>query len=316
MKKSRIYNRFITGGIAALLALAGSFGQIYPAFAVGDSAGKIAITLSPTSQRIELKPGKITAGEFTVMNDGTIDTSIRVYAAPYQVTPDYATNDFENNTKWTQISRWITFGPENLAELILDMPASTRETIQFSVNVPASVPFGGQYAAIMAETVGGNTGSGVKAVHRVASLIYSEVAGDTLKKGEVIKRDWQGWYKSSIIKTGLTLKNSGNIDFTVSNTLAVKSFFSDKVMCEEKPKTITMLPDTEREVDLSCDTGKTVGLYRVAQRSEYLGEISEATRTVFVMPLYILILLVVAIAALILLLAVLLKRISRKKKGS
>lgn len=299
-----------------MLTLVGSFGQIYPAFAVGDSAGKIAITLSPTSQRLELEPGKITTGELTVMNDGTVDVIIRVYATPYQVTSDYTDNDFESETKWTQITRWITFGPENESELVLDMPASARETVQFTVDVPRSVPFGGQYAAIMAETMGDGTGSGVKAIHRVASLVYSEVAGETIKKGEVVERDWQGWYKESTIKTGLTFKNSGNIDFTVDNTLTVKSFLSDKVICEEKPKTITMLPDTDREIELNCDTGKTVGLYRITQLSEYLGEATEETRIVLIMPVYILLLIIVALIALIVVIILLIRKMSRRKRGS
>ena len=316
MTKNKTSNRFIMGGLTVLLALIGSFGQTYSALAADNPTGKIAITLSPTSQRLDLEPGKITRGEFVVMNDGTIDTNIRIYATPYQVSSDYTTNDFESDTKWTQITRWITFGPEDDTELILNMPASARETIQFTVKVPASVPSGGQYAAIMAETVGNGNGSGVQAVHRVASLVYADIAGETIKKGEVVKRDWRGWYKNSNIETSMALKNAGNIDFTVDNTLVVKGFFSGKVICEEKPKTITLLPETERKVELSCDTEKTAGLYRVTLQSEYLDENSEETRIVLVMPIYILILIIVAAVTLIIILVLLLRRMSRRERGS
>ena len=301
-------------GLIGLLLLCGMV-RFSPVFAINDAADKIAITMSPTKQRLELEPGKTITSEVVVMNDGTLGSQIRVYATPYQVQPDYSANNFETDNQWTQITRWITFGPENQTELILNLPASARETVQFTVKVPTSVPFGGQYAAIMAETMKNDTGSGVQAIHRVASLVYSEVAGNTIKQGDVISRDWRGWYQESTITTSLMLKNSGNVDFAADNTLIIKDLISGKVICEEKPNAATLLPETERKIELNCDVAAAVGLYNVTQQSSFFDQIIEETRVVLVMPIYIIVLILVVIAVLVTLLIIMIKNKLRKRKG-
>jgi len=124
-------------GVFAAVLMAGFVGA--PVFA------EAAMTVSPRNQKIILNPGDSFDGSFTVSNPGsnTVDLDYTITVKPFYVDEEYEIY-YNNNGDYNQIVNWITVKD---AEGTL-APNETTE-IDYTINVPATAPAGGQYAAIV-----------------------------------------------------------------------------------------------------------------------------------------------------------------------
>ncbi|MCL2038584.1 DUF916 domain-containing protein [Candidatus Saccharibacteria bacterium] len=294
LKISRITTLAAALTTAALLTI----GLARP-LAAADS--NVSISISPSTQRLTLDPGQTQTAEITVINSGDTPYQVRVYAAPYQVAPDYSRNIFDDPaTAHSQIYRWISFANQSDS---LDEAASftlapnARRTIEFTITIPASVPAGGQYAGIMAEVIPPADASGVVAVRRVASLLYANINGNTIERGTVIERTWQGRYQSRNVNTSLIIENSGNTDFDAESRLLITNFFGKTVGEITEPAKL-IFPGTSRRFELNWQSKGPFGIYKLTQQSRFLGQTVEESKWVFVAPtaLFIFTVLILALA--------------------
>ncbi|MCL2001941.1 DUF916 domain-containing protein [Candidatus Saccharibacteria bacterium] len=250
------------------------------------AASDISISLSPGQQRITLNPGETVTAEVTVINSGTTEYEFVVYATPYEVAPDYSGNIFDNPaTARSQISRWISFaGQAKTAPSTL--APNERRVIEFTINVPDSVPAGGQYAAIMAEVVPPPDAGGVVTVRRVASLLHAHVNGNTLEQGAITERVWRRRYASRQVNTSLTIANTGNTDFVAENSLIVQTLFG-RTVSETRDPAKLVFPDTSRTFELNWQSKGPVGIYKLTQQSTFLGNTISATRWIVLIPVWL-----------------------------
>jgi hypothetical protein len=267
----------------------------------------ISLSVSPTRQSLELNPNETTTGNITVTNSGTLDYRVRVYATPFTVNEDYSQNVFDQENNYSQISRWITFA----GATEFDLAANERKTVDFEISVPESVPAGGQYASIMAETVPDENATGVVAVRRIASLLYAHVTGTTINKGNVISREWSGIYTTSEIKTRLTVENSGNTDFTVISRLIITDLFGHKID-EISTPVRTLLPDTTLAFDLNWTSPSLIGIYHLAQETDLLDDTIRAEHTIIIMPIWFAVLALLLVIGIIFTLVIFIKKRHKK----
>lgn len=312
MKKMTFRSVFVLAAATIALSL-GSLGAVLAVDSPTDSASNISLSVLPAQQRLTLEPGETKTAEITIVNSGGVEYEAKVYATPYTVSDDYTSNIFEGEELiYSQIHRWITFDGNESTDTFTLEPGE-RKTVEFTINVPESVPAGGQYAGIMAEIVPPPDATGVVAVRRVASLLYTNIDGETINKGEITGRTLQSFYSNQDIETSLTVKNLGNTDFAVETRLKITGLFGGEVDEIVEPTKI-LLPDTSRKFDLNWHSESPIGIYRLTQQVKFLDSTVEETRIIIVMPMWFILLVVIAIMVLIIVIIIRARNRREKKK--
>jgi hypothetical protein len=256
-------------------------------------------SVSPISARLQLTPGVVTDGTFKVSNPGTAELAFKVYATPYYVSNDnYDNPKFSGETNRTQVSRWISF---DQTEYTLAPGASVQ--VNYHVTVPASVPAGGQYAAIMVEDMPATVEGGISASSRIGIYVFSSIAGTTIEMGVILGNSINGWYYNSPIETSVSVKNDGNTDFAVATTLKIFNIFGGEIH-DSGVKNYNILPETSRSISLNWESGTHFGLYTVQQNVKFLNYDETYTRVVLLMPVWLLLIVVVLVSVAIALIVI------------
>lgn len=260
-------------------------------------------TLTPMMQTIKLEPGETYEGSVTIANpaSSTADFSFKVSISPYGVSGTDYKADFITDANRTQMAKWIK--ADNPTGTI--KPNST-EKITYTITVPENAPAGGQYAAIMVGSNNENSGGGgvsVNNVYEMASLIYAEVAGETVRKGEIVQNELPGFVLSLPIIASSTFKNEGNLHETAKVALEVKDAFTGNVIYptgdDSGAVNEIIMPETTREFVREIDGLSPLGIFNVTQTISYMGENSTIQNTVIVCPIWFLALVTLTIVAIV-----------------
>lgn len=286
--------------LTTCLALAAAlFASVFladmPAFA--DSQ----FSVSPMNQKIILSPGETYHGSFVVTNPASSDSDFNYKAVPgpFYVDADYHVV-YENNGDYNQIVDWIEI-PEPTGTI---KPNSSKE-IDFLIHVPKDSPVGGQYATI---TVGSNnendnpTGTiNLQTTFNIAHIIFAEIAGSTVRKGEVNNISVPGFIFSGNLYGTSSIKNTGNVHGQGKYTLQVFPLFSEEEVYtnEEEPEYKNILPETTLNNTSYWFETPTIGIFNVIYTAEFEGVTSQVKKMVIVCPIWLLITVVAVIVLLI-----------------
>ena len=288
-------NKFIISLFAILLPFIGNCNNVFAEDA--EEAMMVAIQISPMNQKITLTPGERYYGTFKVTNPGTSQYSFSYETEinPFHVNEEY-TPVYENNGDYNQIVNWITvINPEGV------IAPNNTAIIQFYIDVPENAPAGGQYGTI---TVGSKSSGetvantvALRANYNVAHLIYAEVAGETVRGGEVNDISVPSFLFSGNIAATARIKNTGNVHSDATHTLQIFPLFSNEEVFtnEEDPDTNLIMPGTERTTTLSWAETPSVGIFHVIYNVEYEGVESTVDKYVIVCPFWLLFLILLAI---------------------
>ena len=262
-------------------------------------------TVTPMSQRISLEAGKTVEGSISVINpnDSVDDLKYKAYVAPYSVVGEGYEADLTTDSKYNMIKDWITIeNPTGTIE-----PNKTGE-IKFKIKVPGSAPAGGQYAAIIItrddDTTSSENGVAVKDIFEMASLIYANVNGETVHKGEIVSNDIPGFVASAPITVGAMISNEGNTHENATVIIKATNFFTGDVIvegdAEENYYSEIIMPDTTRYVTREISEGlPLLGVVKVEQTIYYQGSSDVAESNVIICPIWFLLLVFLTIAAII-----------------
>lgn len=302
--------------VAVIMALLGVFSYNERVFA----DGKRAFAVSPMSQRIILKPGETYRGSLTVANPTTAteDFNYLVTVVPFYPAKlnngvdDYGTVTYTEKTNANMIVDWITVdNPEGT------LVPNEEKAITFSITVPKAAPAGGQYLALLVrenpDIKVEDDSMSVTEIMQMAHVIYADVAGTTIKSGEITENDFPSFLMSNKLEATSMVKNSGNIHTDAEYILQVWPIFSDEEICtnEENAETSLVLPNTERYHAETCDL-PSLGIFRAKQTVKIFGEESVLEKTIIVCPLWLLFSILFVIIGLIIWIVI---RIRSRKKA-
>ncbi|MBQ3310205.1 hypothetical protein IJG73_02075 [Candidatus Saccharibacteria bacterium] len=289
-----------------------------PVYAEGeDTKPAIWLQISPVSERVVLEPGKSLDYQFNVENIGGEAFTYKVYATPYGVTNKTYELNFSTETERTQVSRWITFQDANgnfAQEVSYTIEPGTKQTIPYRISVPASIPDGGQYATIFAESIpssAASQSSGIKTVSRVGLVIYGRSTGETVNDAEILDYQFNSFLTSGQVNSSATVKNSGNTDFETRYNLVVKSLFGKTIF--EKKAVYDVLPDTERDVAVEWPETPLFGIFRITSTVTALDQSEDHTKIVLIIPLFILIIMLVLLTILVIWLIMIIRKRKEQK---
>lgn len=222
------------------------------------------ITLSPTAHRLEIEPKKTYNGALTVINSGSDPLDIQVYAAPYQVQNEAYDPVFSKDTPRTQISRWIKFEKDNYT-----LAPGQQLRVPYTITTPDSIPEGGQYAAIFAETNDKPDGAIVRK-KRVGMLVYAKPQGETNESGKVELATPGLLQLGSDLTLRERLINSGNTDLTGDIDVRATDLFGKEVFSQKQQKVV--LPDTARRVPVEWKNTPGVSIVKLSQAVQFAGK--------------------------------------------
>ena len=284
-----------------------------------DNSSKPAVWLqiSPVSNRVSLSKGGEYDYSFTVSNIGSEDFSYHVYAAPYSITGEDYSVSFSTETNRTQVARWIQFYDEEgkLGDTArFKIKAGESQSVSYRIKVPDSIPDGGQYACIFAEsdeTEGSVSGSGIKTVSRVGLIVYGRTDGETIDKAEIKDINIPGFMTSGKISVESKVANNGNTDFEAVFATNIKSLFGRQLY--EKNSSYNVLPDTERRVHTEWEGTPFMGIFQVHYVVRTLDQIEETTRIVVILPIFVIVLTIILLTLIIIWIIILIRKRRERK---
>lgn len=289
--------------LAAVVFLFGSiFCQNFKAMAEEGETKKAAtsISISPVSKILQLEQNASYENTFTVANNSDSEMRFEVYAAPYSYIFDETQNiyklGFNQENNYTQIVRWITFKNTDgdfveKAEFTAE-PNSTVE-VTYRVDVPSSLPDGGQYAVLFAHTLSNTTNAnGIRTEASPGLVVYGRsINGKTILEGEISDLQINQTLKKdndikNIINASAKVKNNGNVDFMAAGVLKVSGIFGQ--VYYETPETggrISIIPEAELTVSDQWDETPYFGFFNVSWTvSAASGDPETISQTILLLP--------------------------------
>ena len=261
----------------------------------------VGFSMSPMDQKIVLEPGDSYTSSLKIHNPGTHTTDVdyEVSVEPFYVDDDYTTI-FEGIGNHGMIAEWIKIDSPTTGTL---KPNETAE-IAFTINVPEDAPAGGQYATVLVSSHSkGQSGDGVSPtideVRRIGHLIYAEIAGDTVRQGEIIDAKVPSFLLSGNVMGASAIKNTGNVHGVATYKLQVFPLFSDEEVYTnvEEPETHTILPDRTYYNETAWEKTPEIGIFNVVYTVEFEGVTQEVSKMVIKCPVWLLFLIIFIIVA-------------------
>ena len=320
MKKMELKNKYsgvITGLILAIfVALAG----VFFSKAVLAEDLKNSLTVSPMSQKIILTPGETYEGTIKVSNSSS-STSPMTYEAkigPYSPIKGEGKDDYGGSDVSTRSNRNIMADWTKVDKSTGTLEPNESAIVTYRIQVPKDAPAGAQYISILVsnitpEETSGKKASSIESKVQIASIVYANVAGETVEKGSITENNIPTFLTNNKLEATSMVRNEGNVYTDATYTLQVWPLNSNEEICtnEEKTETSMVLPNTERYHVQTCDL-PMVGMFEVKQVVKIFGEESVLEKTVLVCPVWLMILVLIIIIAII---AAVTVTIKKHKKG-
>ncbi|MBR3232930.1 hypothetical protein IKF74_01450 [Candidatus Saccharibacteria bacterium] len=247
-------------------------------------------------QLVALTPGEQYIGNFNIVNpaDATTDFYYKLRIEPFSVNNDNEIS-LTVNGDYNQMVNWISLSKTNGS-----VSPNTTEEIRFTIDVPKDAAAGGQYASIVvtsdASPVSDNN-INLREVFQSAHLIYADVAGETVRKGNITDVDVPSFLFDGQITASARIHNEGNVHSKATQTMQIYPLFSGEEVFtnEEKPKETWVMPDRSVYSSIKWDDTPSVGIFHVIYNVEYEGVESNVDKIVIICPLWLLFVIVLAI---------------------
>lgn len=281
-----------------------------------DNENNNAFTVMPMNQRISLAPGEIYEGSVTVINPSyaTADFSYIAEVTPYGVSGEEYTADLLTESDRTAISKWIEIEePTGIVH-----PNESKE-IKFKITVPTNAPAGGQYATIAVSSnndVAEQEGVLVQNVFEIASIIYANVAGETVHDGEIVENNIPAFVLANPVKLTAILTNNGNIHENAIITISATDYFTGRVILPTEEFdgrfSETIMPDTTRYIEREVNDLPAIGVVKITQTINYNGQTSTEEHNVIICPIWFIALILAVLGAITFAIICLVKRHHRR----
>lgn len=283
---------------------------------IEEADNKVGFTVSPLTESIVLEPGSSYSSSIKVSNPGTSQNDIQyeVEVQPFFVDEEYNTI-FEDVGNRSLMTNWITIDSSKNGVI---SPNETNEVI-FTINVPSDAPAGGQYADIRVVSAnvgnGEENGSAIGEKIAIGHLIFAEVAGDTVRQGEIITAEVPGFLLSGDVKGIATIKNTGNVHSAATYKLQVFPLFSNEELFtnEEDPDKKTILPDRTLYNETVWEKTSSIGIFNVIYTVEFEGVTTQVSKIVIKCPIWLMFIILFVVFLLIFYFVV---KIKNRKKAT
>ncbi len=178
---------------------------------IASPADAATIRIDEARVRLEMAAGETKTGQIHISNptDGTV--AVKVYAEDWEYL-DTGNGDkdfFPAGTLPNSASPWITYNPSNLS-----IEPFGKQTVDYTVTVPADATGGTRYSILFFETALGmgqnEEGASVSVAGRIGSLMYVDIAGTVRREGKIEILEFTPGRGSRPNTIRTVFKNTGN----------------------------------------------------------------------------------------------------------
>ena len=279
---------------------------------------EVSFGLSPMKQSIVLNPGDTYHGSFKIVNPNSSKNELEyeIERKSFYVDEGYGTTFDEIASP---IVDWTTLNSDATG---IVAPNSNVD-IKFTIEVPEDAASGGQYEAFMVKTkksdVGdGNmqNGAGIQEQLIMAHLVFAEIAGNTVRQGEIVSVDVPSFLLSGNITGSAAIKNTGNIHGEAKYIMQVYPLFSSEEAYtnEEDPDTRIILPDRTLYNELAWSETPDMGIFNVIYTVEFEGVTTQVSKLVIKCPIWLLFIIIFIIFAIIIWIVMRVKHHGKKSR--
>ena len=253
-------------------------------------------------EKIILNPGETYTSSFSIHAADTITQPFyyKVYNQPYYRSEDNQVV-FEEHGNMSQIANWTTIDSPMSGSL--EPGESTN--INFTIRVPEDAPAGGQYMTITvgsdSKEISENGGINIQESIAIGYTIYAEIAGTTIRQGEIVSANVPSFLLSGNISGSAAIKNTGNVHSDAKYALQVFPLFSDEEIYtnEENPDVRLVLPDRILYNETVWENTPAMGIFNVVYTIEFEGITTQVKKLVIKCPIWLLFLIIFGITILI-----------------
>ena len=306
--------KIIVGTLAALCFVLGAAGS--SSAVINDDIqfqhATTGLGFTPTdSERLKFKPGDVYDGSFTVYNTAPDVTNVYAEVAPYStgIETEYFTGDYTNPSDRTKIAEWTNIELSGCdvtkredGKIYFTLRVKEECNISYHIQVPHDAYGGSQHAAILVQTYESKDqgkGGGIVSYYRIAFPIMANVDGPgAYYAGRILENNVPWLFLNPPVTTNSLVENTGNIDFDVKYAVTMHNFFGGKKVYENSSD-LPAFADSRYRNTFEWKDAPILGLFKVTQKVELLNEMSEVTKLVLVVPIWLIIIILLVIALLV-----------------
>lgn len=250
------------------LVLLSTTASAAPTYASPSQQPASTITISPSTTKIVIAPGKTALNNFDIVNSSDAAYLMTASVSPYSVENDTYAPRFTQLPGTPDVTSWI-----HLKNPQATIRAHKVYTVNYSLDLPANTAPGGYYAVIFAQTTAvANATGGIMAHNRVGDVLYITVTGPVQTSGTVEGITLSHVYIDSGISIGMKVHNTGAIHFLSTTTTTVTNIAGKEVYSNSSAYYI--LPHTTRLVTTGWLPPSPIGVYNV-QRSAVVAGVKQ-----------------------------------------
>jgi hypothetical protein len=276
-----------------------------------------SLSLSASKFGFAAEPGQQGSGEVFVINEGTAPVAVRVYAADQVIAEDGSATYVVptiNEGALNSPASWVTFELPADAKSTgnipyVEIPAGGRVPVKFEVTVPEGAAPGDRQAVLFFEMFSPqdtNDKAATSVNARLGARIQTRVKGEVVEKLEVRPFTMPQFVVGSNPAYAFAIRNEGNVDERVDARLVVLDRSDNEKQASQILTDTPVYASTSRVEDGMLQLqGLALGPTRVRLVVSYKGDSGvmksiEKDRTVWAIPLWLLIALGALLVALVL----------------
>jgi hypothetical protein len=262
-RSGRFHERSIA--LRFLMAAAGiamlATGSLVPVRAHAQSAGGMAITITPPFFELNVNPGDTWSSSIKVVNTNQSDMTVQTEVAGFRAAGDYGNGTFVGLSDLAgdtdALANWISLPAASVL-----IPRGGAAEVPFSVRIPTDASPGGHYAAILIGTGASPAEKGVSQVGVstfISALIFVRVSGNVTEAASI--QDFssdRSFYQSPDVHFSVLVRNDGNVHVRPVGTIQIYNAFGKER--GEIPVNGTgtlgyVLPSSSREFSATWQSG-------------------------------------------------------------
>ena len=260
--------------------------------------------VSPVMTEFELKPGATTGDRYRVRNVGSQEIDLKI---------GLAAMNFSDQTEFygvprNEILNWTTITldkctPTKVAQGVIFVHMRVKEEcfVDFKTKTPLDAPFGEQYMSLYFQEYIDSEEEGMQMVRSIGTNIFGtnrtgSSAGDACAK--VTGQRIPFWLFDGPLDTTVTVENCGRLNFHTGVKVEVHNLFGALVY-EDAEFVDNMVAAESKRIVKRGWAEASMGIYKVKQTVETLGETYVVEKWTFIIPIWLIIVILLCIAIIV-----------------